>query len=53
MNNVEKALLEQMENDKFQKAVRDDFSCVDSLIEQSDIDRINAGKDNTNTKEAN
>lgn len=52
MNNVEKTLLEQMENDKFQKAVRDDFSCVDSLIDQNDINKANAGED-TNTKEAN
>lgn len=45
MNNVERALLEQMENEKFQKVVSDDFSFVDSLTDQKDLDK------NKNNKE--
>ena len=47
MNAVENALLEQMENDKFQKAVSDDFTIIDSLIDQKDLDKINK-EDDTN-----
>lgn len=47
MNAVENALLEQMENDKFQKAVSDDFTFVDSLIDQKDLDKLNK-EDNKN-----
>ncbi len=46
MNAVEKALLEQMENDKFQKAVSDDFTIIDSLIDQRDLDKIDKEGEN-------
>lgn len=50
MNNVERALLEQMENEKFQKVVSDDFSFVDSLTDQRDLDKNNKedGEDGCN-----
>lgn len=41
MNDVERALFEQVQNRNFQEAVSDDFSCVDSLIDQRDLDKIN------------
>ena len=41
MNDVETTLLEQMENEKFQKVVSDDFAFADSLIDQEDLDKIN------------
>lgn len=45
MNDVERTLLEQMQNRKFQEAISDDFSCVDSLIDQRDIDKLNDKKE--------
>ena len=47
MNNVERVLLEQMENAKFQNAVRDDLSCIDSLIDDRDLERVNANSKNS------
>ena len=41
MNNVESFLLEHMRKENFQSAVCDDFSFVDSLIDQTDLKRIN------------
>lgn len=41
MNNVEKALHDQLVSDKFQKVVSDDFTFADSLIDQRDLDKIN------------
>lgn len=40
MNAIELMLLEQMECDKFQMAVSDDFSFVDSLIDQRDLNKL-------------
>ena len=41
MRNVEHMFLEQMESNKFQNAVNDDFSFADSLIDKTDLDKIN------------
>ena len=38
MNNVEFALLESMNNEKFQKTINDDFTFIDSLIDCEDLD---------------
>lgn len=35
MNAIESALLEQMEQEKFQRVVADNFSFVDSLIDET------------------
>ena len=40
MNKVEKLLLEEMQEDVFQKTVTDDFAFVDSLIDQNDLDKL-------------
>lgn len=40
MNKVESMLLEQMQDEMFQKTVSDNFEFVDSLIDQTDLDRI-------------
>ena len=47
MNDIEKALQDQLLSDKFQKAVSDDFAFADSLIDQRDLDKFNddGGKD--------
>lgn len=41
MNNVDNLFLEHIESEKFQHAISDDFSFVDSLIDQRDLDKIN------------
>ena len=41
MNDIEKMLYEKMKNRNFHEATYDDFSFVDSLIEQRDLARIN------------
>lgn len=41
MRDIDNLFLEQMENDKFQRAVNDDFSFVESLIDKSDLDKLN------------
>ena len=43
MNNVERMLLEQQEEDMFNKVISDDFSAVDSIIDDTDIDRVGGG----------
>lgn len=45
MNKVEKLLLEQMENEVFQKTIADDFAFADSLIDQRDLDKFNSNKE--------
>lgn len=45
MNNVEKMLLEQQEEDLFNKVVSDDFSCVDSLIDKKDLEKYTSEED--------
>lgn len=40
MNPIERMLLEQMESEKFNKTIEDDFSFTDSLIDQNDLDKI-------------
>lgn len=45
MNNVEKMLLEQQEEDLFNKVISDDFSCVDSLIDKKDIEKFACEED--------
>lgn len=45
MNNVEKMLLEQQEEDLFNKVISDDFSCVDSLIDKKDIEKFTCEED--------
>lgn len=45
MNNVEKMLLEQQEEDLFNKVISDDFSCVDSLIDKKDLERFTCEED--------
>lgn len=45
MNNVEKMLLEQQEEDLFNKVISDDFSCVDSLIDKKDLEKFTCGED--------
>lgn len=41
MRDIDSLFLEQMENDRFQSAMNDNFSFVDSLIDKSDLDKIN------------
>jgi hypothetical protein len=45
VNKIEQMLLEQMEEDKFHDVVNDDFSFADSLIDQSDLDKLNDKED--------
>lgn len=45
MNKVEQLFMEQMEEDKFHSVVNDDFSFADSLIDNSDLDKINNEED--------
>lgn len=45
MRDIEHMFLEQMESDKFQNAVNDDFSFADSLIDKADLDKINNDKE--------
>lgn len=40
MRDIDKAFLDQMENEKFSKIITDDLSFADSLIDKGDIDRI-------------
>lgn len=40
MNDIEKMLFEEVQSETFQKVVSDSFSYVDSLIDQSDLDKI-------------
>ena len=40
MNDVERTLLECMENDKFKDIISDNFDFADALIEKRDIERI-------------
>ena len=51
MNNVERMFVEQMENEKFQKAVFDDFTFVDSLIDQRDLDKLSEKEGNNNASD--
>lgn len=45
MRDVDQVFLEQMESDKFQNAVNDDFSFADSLIDDTDLNKINNDKE--------
>ena len=45
MNQVEKTVFDKMEADKFQKVISDDMSFADSLIDQRDIDKYYAKKE--------
>ena len=45
MMDIDHMFLEQMESDKFQNAVNDDFSFADSLIDTADLDKINNDKE--------
>ena len=40
MNAIEKMLYEQQKSELFQRVVSENFSFIDSLIEQSDLDRL-------------
>lgn len=48
MNNVERLLFEQMNEERFQRVVSDRFSFVDSLIEQRDIDKYKEANNHAN-----
>ena len=48
MNKIEAMLLESMEEDTFHSVVNDDFDFTDSLIDQSDMDKINDKEAYTN-----
>lgn len=48
MRDIDKAFLEQMENEKFNKIITDDLSFADSLIDKGDIDRIFEKEDTNN-----
>lgn len=37
MNNVEGLFLEQLESEKFHDVVNDDFSFVDSMVDENDL----------------
>ena len=41
MKEIEAMFLDQLESEKFQRAISDDFSFADSLIDQRDLERIN------------
>ena len=41
MNNIEKMLHEQMEEELFQNVVSDTFDFVDTLIDHEDLEKIN------------
>ena len=45
MRDIDNLFLEQMETDKFQKAVSDDFAFVDSLIDAKDLDNLENNKE--------
>ena len=45
MRDIDHMFLEQMESDKFQNAVNDDFSFADSLIDNADLNKINKDKE--------
>lgn len=45
MKDTDHVFLEQMESEKFQNAVNDDFSFTDSLIDNTDLDKINNDKE--------
>lgn len=45
MNAVERMLHEQMTEEVFQRVVSDDFSFVDSLIDQHDLDKFSKEED--------
>ena len=45
MRDIDHMFLEQMESDKFQNAVNDDFSFADSLIDNADLNNINNDKE--------
>lgn len=45
MNAVERMLYEQMTEEVFQRVASDDFSFVDSLIDQHDLDKISKEED--------
>ena len=40
MNKIEAMLFEQMQEEKFQQTVADNFDFVDSLIDQNDLDKL-------------
>lgn len=48
MRDIDHLFLEQMESDKFQKIISDDFSFADSLIDQKDLEKINNEEDDLN-----
>ena len=45
MNKIERMLLEQMEEEKFHQVVTDNFDFVDSLVDQTDLERISDEED--------
>ena len=45
MRDIDHMFLEQMESEKFQNAVNDDFSFADSLIDNADLNKINKDKE--------
>lgn len=40
MRNIEHLFIEQLESDKFQSVVNDDFDFADRLIDNQDLDKI-------------
>ena len=45
MTDVEKLFAEQMDRRNFNRVMNEDFSFIDKLIDQSDIDRLNKSKE--------
>lgn len=45
MNKIEHMLLEQMKEEKFHQVVTDNFDFVDSLVDQTDLERISDEED--------
>lgn len=52
MNAIEKMLFEQHQRELFQRVVSDNFSFVDNLIEQVDLDRNNIKLDKEDNEDA-
>ena len=48
MNAIESMLLETMQDDAFQRAVSDDFSFTDNIIDHTDLDKINDKEETLN-----
>ncbi len=48
MNPIERMLLEQMESEKFNDVIEDDFSFTDTLIDHNDLEKIDEMEDDQN-----